>query len=182
MVEKSWSIRPTEFAARTMLKVELGQGRGRERMEEWFSRAMELDPDDEWACNEKLWYLRPRWHGNYEAMMAFGRECVQHPRWRVPLTMVVALENIADDFSKEQAEAFWWRPDVWADVKAAYERYFELFPNDTEERGRYFKAAYRSRAWKDMKRQFPKLRAVPWGQFGGPQGLAEMMSEMREHL
>ena len=79
-----------------MMWVELGQGNGRDQMELWFQRAMELDPNDYDACSAKCLYLEPKWYGSIEEMLTFCRSCVTNKHWggRVPLILVNAHWDI----------------------------------------------------------------------------------------
>ena len=94
---RAWNIDPKDpRIAVKMMWVELGQGTGRDRMELWFRRAMELDPNDYDACSAKCLYLEPKWYGSIDEMLAFGRACVTNKLWggRVPLMLVDARSNI----------------------------------------------------------------------------------------
>ena len=72
-LERAWRLDPNNARAATqMLIVELGQGKGRTHMEEWFRRAMKADPGNYSACSRKLYYLEPKWYGSEEEMLAFG--------------------------------------------------------------------------------------------------------------
>jgi hypothetical protein len=72
-LEAAWKLDPHDTRiCREMMRVELGQGKGRDRLETWFQRGMQLDPGNSDLCNEKLEYLRPRWYGSIEAMIRFG--------------------------------------------------------------------------------------------------------------
>ena len=57
-LSKAYALDPGSPAASTeMIKVMMGEGGGRERMEVWFRRAMAADPDNLDACAKKLYYL-----------------------------------------------------------------------------------------------------------------------------
>jgi hypothetical protein len=86
-LENSWKLRPMEETAIEFLKLELGQGKGRQRMEKFFQWAMLLNTNSYDACIQKLNYLYPRWYGSPEEMLQFGWECVDSKTWggNVPL-------------------------------------------------------------------------------------------------
>jgi hypothetical protein len=72
-LNKAWKLNPKDVRIPlAMLTVELGQGEGRDRMELWFNRAMELNPLCYDAAYAKLYYLEPKWHGSVEDMLIFG--------------------------------------------------------------------------------------------------------------
>src|SRR6185503_19500901 len=76
-VEAAWKTAPTNAAIpNAMLQVAVGQQWARSEMEQWFKRAMDLDPKNYRACDIKLGYLQPKWYGSAEDMVAFGRECL----------------------------------------------------------------------------------------------------------
>jgi hypothetical protein len=63
-----------------MITVEMAIGEGnRDEMEKWFWRAMDADNDNLDACNKKLLWLEPKWHGSPEEMLEFARTC-RNPR------------------------------------------------------------------------------------------------------
>jgi len=175
----SWINGPLNRTARHMMRVELAQGEGRERMELWFGRALELNPTDYDTCVEKLWYLMPRWHGEHADLLKFGRECVVHPTWKgeVPLTLMRAHEYVAGDLPKSRRGAYWQDPKVWAEVKQSYERFFEINPRDIGWRHNYAKAAWRSHAWKDLNQQVRLLGEINYTYFGGREEFDRMVAE-----
>jgi tetratricopeptide (TPR) repeat protein len=96
-LSKAWELNPQdERIAREMITVELGQGKGRPRMELWFKQATDLNPDYYDAFDAKLYYLEPKWYGSQEDMLEFGRECVASKKWggHVPLILRDAHEKI----------------------------------------------------------------------------------------
>jgi hypothetical protein len=111
-----------------MITVELGLGEQRADMELWFRRGMELNPNYYELCHNKLYYLEPKWHGEPEDMLDFGRECVRSQRWggRVPLILVEAHDNLARYLPQANQSEYWKNPEVWADLRMAYEKFFKL--------------------------------------------------------
>jgi hypothetical protein len=159
LLDRSWQLKPTARTACSMITVELGQARGRERMELWFSRAMEINPSSTEACYAKLHYLRPRWHGSREEMLRFGVVCAENPAWtgRVPLVLAYAVETCMEEYPKADQPRLWKNPKLWALVKKSYESYLEKHPDDDEIRHAYLEKAYRSAAWEDFGREFKKI-------------------------
>jgi len=162
LLERSWALQPTGRAACSMITVELGQARGRERMELWFNRAMELNPASEEACYAKLHYLRPRWHGSHEEMLRFGVECTENSAWsgRVPLVLAFAMEQYLGDYPEADQPRLWTDPKVWALVKKSYDAYLKKYPDDDQVRHAYLEKAYRSAAWDDFGRQYKKIDSI----------------------
>jgi hypothetical protein len=127
-----------------MIEIEKGQGRGRERMETWFARALKQDGDDYFACRAKLEYLEPRWYGSEAEMLAFGRACRDTKNWegRLPFILVEAHRRLARiSLSRVPpdriAEGYYARPYVWNDIRSVYEPFLALHPES-----RYDKSCY----------------------------------------
>lgn len=159
LLEKAWKLDPKDPAPPTrMLVVELGQGRGRERMELWFKRAMEADPDNYSACAKKLYYLEPKWHGSAEDMLAFGRECLQSGNWdaRLPFFLVDAHLKLSD-YRQNQRQDYFKQGNVWSDIQSVYQPYLTFFPNSTYDRSMYAKFACWCGQWGEGQRQFSAL-------------------------
>jgi hypothetical protein len=167
-----------------MIWVELGQGQGRKRMELWFNRAMDLDPNNYDACSAKCLYLEPKWYGSIGEMLAFGRECVENKKWggRVPLVLVDAHWDIPLYYlAGEEKTNYWTRPQVWPDIKAAYERFFELHPEAIGYYHNYALYAYKCEQWNKLNELIPKLGAVNYDFFGGRVEFGKMVRLAKEH-
>jgi hypothetical protein len=158
-LEKAWQLDPTNSdAATAMITVELGQGHGRDLMEQWFKRAMTTDPDNYQACSNKLYYLEPKWHGSPGEMLAFARECRQGGNWkgRLPFIMVEAHQNLAQ-YNRNNPAAYFLQPEVWPDIKSVFEPYLKQNPNAAYERSRYAFFAGACGQWDESHRQFTQL-------------------------
>jgi hypothetical protein len=158
-LEKAWELDPSNAEAATnMITVELGQGQGRPRMEKWFKRAINADPDNLTAYNHKLYYLEPKWHGSQEDMLAFGRECLQDGNWkaRVPFILVDAHEALSK-YNRADPNAYFMQPGVWGDLKSVYDPYLKTYPNSLGDRSRFTLYACRCGQWDEANRQFAQL-------------------------
>ena len=90
---------------------------------------MALDPTDYNACSAKLYYPEPKWYGSTQDMLEFGRECVTNHAWggNVPLILVDAHRSIQRQYvDKLEQTNYWKQPEVWTDIKASFDRFFEL--------------------------------------------------------
>lgn len=170
-LEKAWSLNPNDQRiCLEMMQVELGQGKGRERLELWFERGMQLDPSNWELCNAKLEYLRPRWYGSIEEMIKFGRECTlntnytDYARLMLAEARVQASMEIFDD--KARAE-YWKSKEVWSDIQFAFEQYFKLFPNDDRYRKNYAKYAGWCGQWPEVLHQVSLFTSTNYEYFGG---------------
>jgi hypothetical protein len=182
---KAWQLNTNEpRIAIAMMTVELGQGQGRDRMELWFHRAMELDPNNYDACNSKLGYLEPKWYGSVQDMLAFGRECVQNQQWggHVPLILMDAHVAIQREFTEDsQKTNYWKQPNVWLDLKSAFDRFFELNPEEISWYHNYAWYAYQAGQWADLNALIPKLGPVNFDYFGGEDEFNKMAALAKKH-
>jgi hypothetical protein len=184
-LNQAWNLNPRDSRIPLqMMQAELGQSTGRDTMELWFNRAMELNPNDYDACSAKLFYLEPKWYGLTDAMLEFGRECVTNTTWggRVPLILEAAHNNICNEYIDESERTnYWSQPEVWADIKSAYERFFELNPDATRYYHNYARYAYRAEDWDKLNELIPKLGPVNYDFFGGENGFNKMVQLAKEN-
>ena len=184
---QAWKMDPTDFRTPLlMMKVELGQGKGRDRLDLWFNRAMNLDPNNYEACNMKLYYLEPKWYGSINDMLVFGRECVQNTNWggEVPMILIGAHNEIRSQFvSGDVRDNYWKQPEVWPDIQAAYERYFVANSNAdlNTAYNNYTMYAWNCGQWSKINELVPKLNPVNYSIFGGKESYDSMLLLAREH-
>jgi hypothetical protein len=180
-LDKAWKIDPSlPQTPLAFLRVELGQGRGRQRMETWYERAIQFPQDRYDAVDLKLWYLQPRWYGSEEECLGFAREILKSDRFQghVPLLMYSTHESLAAYF-KDVRPDYWKEPQVWPDIKASFERYFALNGDDTSWRHNYVMCAWRCAQWATLAEEIPKLKWVNYDYFGGRQAFEQMKERAR---
>jgi hypothetical protein len=144
---EAWDLDPTcEDIPRLMICVQNYLDRGRDQLELWFNRALQLNSDDYVACLAKLEYLEPRWHGSDAEMLAFGRACFETQNWdgRLPFILIEAHRRLFKNSlppspGASQIMNYFARPYVWKDVQAVYDTYLAKHPES-----RYDKTCY---AW-----------------------------------
>ena len=182
----AWNRNPKD--ARVPLKmmtVELGQGRGRNRMELWFGRAMVLDTNCYDVCYKKLLYLEPKWYGSVDDMLAFGRECVQNRQWggRVPLVLLDAHVDIQRQYVEDAEKTNYWKqPEVWLDIKDAFDRFFEVNPDAIGWHHNCAWYAYQCGQWNEFNHQLSLFSAgTNYDYFGGKDKFDKMVGLAREH-
>jgi hypothetical protein len=183
-LEEAWKLDPKDGRiARSMMDLELGQGKGRDRLELWFNRAMELAPNDYDACKAKLYYLEPKWYGSAEEMLSFGRECAASEKWNgfVPLVLAEAHDSLSRYAQKADDTNYWQRAEVWPDVKASFERFFTLHPEAFSWRHNYARYAYLCEQWDSLNEQLKLLGEVNYDYFGGKAEFEKMASLAAEH-
>ena len=182
----AWELNPKdERIPFQMMTVELGQGQGRDRMELWFKRAMEIDPNDYDACYKKMLYLEPKWYGSGDDMLEFGRFCVQNTNWggRVPTVLVDAHLDIQQQFIDVSEQTNYWKnPEVWSDIQSAYNRCFQIDPDATDLYYYYARFAYRAEDWSKLNELIPKLGSKNnYDFFGGKDEFDKMVQLAKNH-
>ncbi len=182
-LEKAWRIDPSEpFTAITMIRVELGQGKGRDRMELWFRRAMNADSNSLEACQAKLLYLEPKWHGSYQAMVEFGRQCTTNEAWGGFVTSFIADVHQSIANSSREGASYWKRPGVWEDIRAGFEEFFRRNPDAVAAHYNYAWYAYACGAWDVVAQQLPLLsEPIDVNYFGGLEAFEEMRKQAKLH-
>ncbi len=182
-LNQSWKLDPTlPGTPLEFMRVELGQGRGRARMELWFNRAI-VHPTSRYdALFQKLWYLQPRWHGSEEECLQVARDILKSDDFKgnCPLHLYHLHESLARYFGDRRPE-YWLEPHVWPDIKAAFERYFSLHETDNGWRHSYILCAYRCRQWATVNEELGKLDYVNYAYFGGEEEFNRMKAEAQRH-
>lgn len=184
-LNRAWELNPKDVRIPTlMIRVDEAQQKDRDDMELWFGRAMNLNPNNYEACENKLHYLYPQWYGSRDDMVEFGRECVASTNWggNVPLILADAHREywLYLDDSDEKSN-YWKQPDVWPDIKAAFDRFFELNPDAIGYYHNYAWYAYQCEQWDALNEIIPKLGPVNYDYFGGVDEFNKMVQLAKEH-
>ena len=79
------------------------------------------------------------------------------------------------------SQRYWLQPEVWSDIRAAYEEFFRREPNAVSWRHNYAWYAYKCQAWDDLNAQLKLLGPVNYDYFGGRTAFDKMVAEAREH-
>lgn len=178
-LETAWQMNPSNaYTAYLMMKVELGQGQGRARMQKWFNRAMNLYTNYYEAAHLMSFYLEPRWYGSDATALAFARSCVSSTNWggNVPLVLADLHRSLAGYYKLKDSPQYWQKPGVWEDVHASYERFFQLNPDNYGYRHDYARAAYLCGQYQQFLAQ---AKLFPWTNFeyfGGETEFRKMLT------
>lgn len=182
-LETAWKLDPNnaEIAAE-MMRVELGEGKGIERLNLWFNRAMNVSSNYYRACETKLLYLDPKWYGSPQAMLEFGRECVASEKWggNVPLILMDAHRSLSRYAADEGMTNYWRQPSVWRDIKSSFDRFFALNPNAVGWHHDYAWYAYEAGEWDAFNKRLPLLGPINYSFFGGQTNFEQMVKFARE--
>jgi hypothetical protein len=173
---QAWELDHTNSKpAIEMLTVELAHGQGRERMELWYRRAMEADPDSRAACDAKMYYLQPKWYGSVEDMLAFANECYKTHNWNaeLPFVQIQVYQDLLPYLKDDKA--FFAQPRVWESIRNVYEPWLRYKADNAHARSRYCYFAGHCGKWDVARRQFEILGdAASPPQFGGEKAMEEM--------
>lgn len=185
-LEHAWKMNPKDpEIARHMIIVTLGRSGDRAEMEKWFDRAMALNPNYYDACVQKLYFLEPKWYGSRDAMLDFGRECVANTNWggKVPCVLIDVHLNYCNGYVDELKRTNYWKdPEVWTDIKSAYERFFQINPDAVNDYiGYYAWYAYKAEQWDVLNNLIPKLGPDSYYIFGGQAEFDKMVRSAKEH-
>jgi hypothetical protein len=184
-LDQAWQLNPHDSRiCHEMMHVELGQGKGRERLESWFQRGMKVNPADYDLCFDKLEYLRPKWYGSHEQMIAFGRECAMNTNWSglVPMMLADSHDEVFKELTLDEQTGYWKRPEVWADIQLSFDRLFKASPNLTEYRQNYSFYAYWAGHWQVFLDQTKLFPWTNYAYFGGEQQYNAMLKTAGEQL
>jgi hypothetical protein len=177
----AWQMNSNSFqTAYLMMRLELGQGRGRAVMERWFERAMALDTNSFDAATLMSFYLEPRWYGSDYDCLDFARRCVASTNWggRVPMVLETTHHSLARYYKKEDAPEYWHRTNVWADLQSSWEKFFKLNPQDAGWRHDYARDAYLCGQYKAFLEQTALFKyGTNFDYFGGEQKFKDMIKE-----
>jgi len=74
--------------------------------QEWFEKAITLDPTAADACRRYMWALRPRWGGSLEEMYELGLRCAKTQRYDtlVPFQFLHAVSSMEQEVAMTQDE------------------------------------------------------------------------------
>jgi len=178
---KAWQMNSNRAAtAYEMMRVELGQGVGLPRMREWFDKAMALNTNHYDAAKLMAFYLEPRWYGSEATCLNFCRTCVTSTEWggEVPLVLANTHRSLATYYSLSNSPAYWQRPRVWPDIKAAYERFFKLNPKASSWRHNYALDAYNCGQYSVFLKQTQLFsNGTNYNYFGGQAAFVAMLEK-----
>ena len=181
-LSQAWRLNPQDEQIPTLM-ISVAEGRQQDRsvMETWFNRAMNLNANNYPACRSKLHYLYPQWYGSREDMLEFGRQCVQSTNWGgdVPLILVDAHLQCARSRPRDEWTNYWQHPDVWPDIQAAYDKFFQMNPNAARTHNYYAWYAYTCGQWKVFNEQIALLDQVNYDVFGGKEEFDRMAASAR---
>jgi hypothetical protein len=177
-LEASWQMNPSNaYTAYLMMQVELGQGQGRTRMQQWFDRAITLATNYYDAAKLMSFYLEPRWYGSEDEALEFARSCVTSTNvgGRVPLVLPDVHHSLAAYQKLKDSPEYWHRSEVWDDVRSAYDRFFALNPDASAYRHDYALDAYLCGHYAEFLAQAKLFSWTNFQYFGGEDKFRQML-------
>ena len=130
----------------------------------------------------KLLYLQPKWHGNPEAMIKFGRECYEDGDWRENLPFLLVDAHV--DLAKLAADqsTYYQQETVWPDIHDVYTTYLQLRPENDKARTILAHYACLCGQWKTANDLFKQLGdKADASVFGDKFRLKESQRQAAEH-
>jgi len=100
-----------------------GLGLPFEFVEKHFQAAIRAQPHLLSAYAEKWEYLRPRWHGNMEELLDFGKECLESDAWDdgIPVICATSIMEVSSEAPDESLHLALKAGPFWDLVRAYYE-------------------------------------------------------------
>ncbi len=185
-LEAAWKINPTDPAiCLEMMRVELGESKGRDRLETWFQRGMKLAPASYDICYQKLEYLRPRWYGSMKEMVSFGRECTLNTNYSGTVRLMLAdahYEAVRELRDAAAQVEYWKRPSVWADIRLTFEQFFKLYPEEDGYRHNYARYAVWCEQWQSFLDQTKLFTSTNYAYFQGEAKFKAMVNYANEQV
>jgi hypothetical protein len=184
-LEKAWELNPHDpDICLEMIRVILGQGTERERMETWFKRGMKSNPASWNICYAKLEYLRPRWYGTVPNMIDFGWQCMTNADWSGEVRL--GLANAHYEVAREMPDnatmyAYLAKTNVWSDIRTNFEYFFKLYPREVGYRHNYAKFAAYARDGEEFMRQVKMFPSTNFAYFGGVERFNRLLETARQH-
>lgn len=97
-MEQAIQVNPSGWTAhRQLIVVAMGRSLPRDFMERHFAKAVEFCPTYQPAYAAKLNYLKPRWHGTKEDLLAFGEKCAATGYWEDGIPQL--FQSVIEDYS-----------------------------------------------------------------------------------
>jgi hypothetical protein len=131
---------------------------------------MQLNPGYYDLCIDKIEYLRPRWYGSTKAMIDFGWECTTNVNWTGAVRLMLAdahYEVSREIRDNDERQAFWRQPEVWSDIRFAFEQFFKLYPKEIGYRHNYARYAARCGQGQEFLNQAKQFPSTNHAFFGG---------------
>jgi len=184
-LNEAWRLRAGDArTADLLLDIDKSISGDRDTMELWFDRAMKADGNQLSACRTKLDWLDPKWHGTPEEMVASGRACLATKNWRAGITLLVGDAYLRYSNMLEPAERskYLGSPEVWSEIKSAYDEYLNHYPSDNIARSKYAALGYLAAHYPEAHAQFQILgdQLTTWHYF--PNIPLEGLKQMRDQL
>jgi hypothetical protein len=117
-------------------------------------------------------------------MLEFGRECVTNQAWKgqIPLILLDAHKSIQRQYVDDSGKNDYWKqPEVWSDIKSAFDRFFELNPDAIGWYHNYAWYAYQAGQWDTLNEIIPKLGPINYSFFGGKDEFDKMVELAKVH-
>lgn len=146
-LESAFAINPSDpIAPRELIWAATGLSLGRDEVDRQLARAAVADPAFFEIQMSVLTYLLPRWHGSHEEMLEHARAAAAAaaPGSPVPRVLTQAHFMVYEDLVTARAGAaeYFRDPEVWREIRDVNVRILRDFPDSTQIRNWYARAAF----------------------------------------
>jgi hypothetical protein len=100
---------------------------------------------------------------------------------QVPLILIDAHEAASKYLAESERAEYWKRPEVWPDIQAAFEKFFQVNPDATGWYYNYTWYANLCEQWDKLNELLPRLGPVNYEYFGGREAFDKMVKRAKEH-
>ncbi len=140
-----------------LIELASGQPKDTPRMEKWFQKSMELDPNNYAAVQAKMHYLEPGKNGSEQELLDFCRECAQSKVWGGRVLLSLPEARISLSRKHLNPRAIWSDMSAWQDVKLAYDAFLGRYPDDVMQRHWFITYAVQFKQYAEIQKQLTLL-------------------------
>jgi tetratricopeptide (TPR) repeat protein len=153
-LEAAYAMEPKDpGAAELLINVARARALPRERMEDYYRKALAAYPGHHGARYNKLAFISPRLYGSKDDVEAFGRQCLKDSAL-YPYAGRLAIDVLND---RAAGGAVLKPNELWLTVKVVYEGILARYPDDLHMRARFAFWACRSKRDREAAEQFDAI-------------------------
>ncbi len=143
------------LVCRLLMTVGMALGRDHLSMiQDQFRRAIRIDPDSEMIYDTYMFTIEPKWYGDPEQYLRFGRLCLLTGNWEagLPLYLLKAHHTLGTEYYPPRPRApalrYLASNGVWDSYEAVCDEWLKRYPKDHWVSQRYARAACATGRWK----------------------------------
>lgn len=153
VAEKGAAAFPTDVRfPRIMMDLCLLRRDSADAVNEWYRRAVGVDPDNLDAAFARAWTMSPLWYDDPDGMKTFARECMAIRNYRSQVSLLPAQLHIWATRTRN-AGGYFPTPGVWESLEETYAQALRAVPES-----RTYRAAFAKYAM--LCRRYPEADAL----------------------